>query len=146
MLGPYQRTVWWLAVLIVRVAGDEEPETAPANDDCAGGFCQNGPPSVGNCGFWIGPSPIKSKEEHGFGLGAFTGKFIPKGATIEGMFYGSDDPTIGEINVPLYANEELIERHTPLFDNVWDEANMPLVAMNYPEDTTTHFFPSLVRS
>jgi hypothetical protein len=146
-----QSTLLWLALVFARKAcAYEETENSPSNsqpggssDGCAGGFCPSPTEqSAGDCGFWLGPSPIKVKEEHGFGIGAFTGKLIPKGTTVESMFYGGGD-TLGEMNLPLFGNGELIETHTPLFDNLWDEANIPQVAVNYPEETTVHFFPSL---
>lgn len=135
--------LWIVLVVSARTAHAEAEDSDNGGDGCAGGFCPNeNKKYVGDCGFWLGPSPIKSKEEHGFGVGAFTGKLIPEGTTLESMFYGGGD-TLGEINLPLFANQALVEQHTPLFDNLWDEANIPQVAVNYPEETTVHYFPSL---
>ncbi|OEU07767.1 hypothetical protein FRACYDRAFT_250793 [Fragilariopsis cylindrus CCMP1102] len=36
------------------------------------------------CGLWLGPSPIKEAEEHGWGHSMFTGKFIKKGQIVLG--------------------------------------------------------------
>jgi hypothetical protein len=82
--------VAWMAVVLA--------ETNPDDSGCGGGTCpiptmmsasgapnNNGVDKGGNtggtskeadagCGLWMGPSPIKQAEDHGFGLGIFTGK------------------------------------------------------------------------
>jgi hypothetical protein len=37
-----------------------------------------------DCGLWLGPSPIKEAEEHGWGHSIFTGKLIKKGQIVLG--------------------------------------------------------------
>jgi SET domain len=41
-----------------------------------------------SCGLWMGPSSIKSIENHGFGMGIFAGRAIKAGTPIESTFYG----------------------------------------------------------
>jgi len=59
------------------------------------------------CGLWLGPSPIKAHEEHGFGLGMFTGKTIAKGDTMP-----------AELLVPIYDWD--YDDHPPLREYVWE--------------------------
>jgi len=87
---------------------------------CSGAACPapsaSGPPQ---CGLWVGPSPIKEAEEHGFGLGIFTGKFIPKGATVE-----------QELLIPIHDSLLHDEgHHPPLREYVWDGDNFPEVTL-----------------
>lgn len=89
--------------------------------DCAGSACPapaefHQPPQ---CGLWIGPSPIKAAEEHGFGLGMFTGKYIPQGTTVE-----------QELLIPIH--DSLMHKemhHPPLREYVWEGDNMPAVTL-----------------
>jgi hypothetical protein len=58
------------------------------------------------CGLWLGPSHIKDKEEHGFGLGMYTGRRIPEGEILP-----------PEVFVPVFDFEG--EDHPPLREYLW---------------------------
>lgn len=76
-----------------------------------------------DCGIWLGPSPIKEAEDHGWGHSVFTGRFIPEGAVVfgggvlledgeESKGDGGKDgkekrKTFGDLFVPVYDWEEL---------------------------------------
>jgi len=68
----------------------------------------------GECGLWMGPSPIKQAEDHGFGLGIFTGKAIPKGTAIESV-YGH-----GELLLPIFGSDDIYDQHPPIREYIWD--------------------------
>jgi len=58
-----------------------------------------------DCGIWLGPSPIKESEAHGWGHSIFTGKMIPKGSIVLGSGLMSDDTKQkvgGDLFVPVY--------------------------------------------
>ena len=59
-----------------------------------------------DCGLWLGPSFVKEAEEHGFGLGMFTGKRIPEGTVMK-----------PELLMPVYDYEE--RHHPPLREYLW---------------------------
>jgi hypothetical protein len=128
-------TLGWAALVL---------DADEAKVGCAGGTCPSpsetasadGKPQDG-CGLWLGPSPIKKEEEHGFGLGMFTGKAIPKGTTVESI-YGD-----GEILLPLYGYISIYDDHSPLREYVWEESRMPEIAVEYPHGVTASFIPGL---
>lgn len=111
-------------ILLLLVLAATSSVAVPAEEekpDCSGGACPVPSAQMGakDCGMWLGPSPIKEAEEHGFGLGVFTGKFIPKGATVE-----------QELLIPIYDSLLHNENHhPPLREYVWDGDNMPEVAL-----------------
>jgi hypothetical protein len=94
--------------------------------------------SDSRCGFWLGPSNIKREENHGFGLGLFTGIAISKGTAIEPLYNGGQG-TVGEPLLPFFGAEALYEQHPPLREYVWGEDNMPEVAVVYPAGLTALF-------
>jgi len=62
------------------------------------------------CGLWLGPSPVKEQEEHGWGHSMFTGKFIPKGTVLLGSGIHDDEKqakVFGDLFVPVYDWEAL---------------------------------------
>lgn len=102
--------------------------------DCFGGACPSKSPTFDgpSCGLWLGPSPIKEAEEHGFGLGVFTGKPIPKGASVE-----------QELLIPLFdslLHDE--DHHPPLREYAWNGDNMNEVALESRQGTFL-FMPGL---
>jgi hypothetical protein len=108
------------------------------NSPCTGGTCPFPSSSVEECGLWMGPSPIKSAEDHGFGLGIFTGKAIRAGTPIESTFHGH-----GELLLPVYASSTIWDDHPPLREYIWEEENMPEVAVEYPDVPTALFIPGI---
>jgi hypothetical protein len=116
------------------------------DDGCKGGTCpmpsssasKNPSGKDGSCGLWMGPSPIKNAEEHGFGLGVFTGKAILAGTSIESTFFGH-----GEILLPIFGTDDIYEKHPPLREYVWEEDNMPEIAVEYPDFLTALFIPGI---
>ena len=129
-------------------------------DDKNGGPCGNGscPFSWDEvaqpaCGIWLGPSPIKQKEEHGFGFGMFTGRHIRNGTTLESLYMGTSDDengdddvdadSVGEVILPLFGSRSLdAGAHPPIREYVWAEDNMPEIAIEYPDTLTFHFMPA----
>ncbi|KAG7347373.1 SET methyltransferase domain containing protein [Nitzschia inconspicua] len=120
---------------------------SPNDEGCKGGTCPipssssvNSPSGKDNesCGLWMGPSPIKNAEEHGFGLGIFTGKAIAAGTPIESNVFGH-----GEILLPIFGNEDVYNKHPPLREYVWEEDNMPEVPVEYPDFQTALFIPGI---
>ena len=74
----------------------------------------------------------------------FTGKAIPKGATVEGLFYGTqEEDEFGEVLLPLLGSKDIMFRHPPLREVLWDEDNIPEVAVEYPDTMTGLFVPGL---
>ena len=131
-----------LIIVFVAAAGQAADGDNLDNDDCGGkGFCPNKQQDSGRCGLWLGPSPIKNAEEHGFGLGMFTGKAIPEGTTVEGLFYGQQD--IGELLIPLLGSEHIMDEHPPLREVLWTEDHVPELAVEYPDTITGLFAPGL---
>lgn len=59
------------------------------------------------CGLWLGPSLIKELEEHGFGLGMFTGKTISEGETLP-----------AELFLPIFDFDD--KDHPPLREYMWN--------------------------
>eukprot|EP00531_Pseudo-nitzschia_arenysensis_P014472 CAMPEP_0116141430 /NCGR_PEP_ID=MMETSP0329-20121206/14379_1 /TAXON_ID=697910 /ORGANISM="Pseudo-nitzschia arenysensis, Strain B593" /LENGTH=684 /DNA_ID=CAMNT_0003636615 /DNA_START=77 /DNA_END=2131 /DNA_ORIENTATION=- len=127
-------------------------ETEPIDSGCSGGTCPSptinspsGTPGssqskgadTDGCGLWMGPSPIKKESEHGFGLGIFTGKAIPKGTAIESV-YGH-----GELLLPFFGCDDLYDNHPPLREFTWSEGNLPETAVEYPFQQTALFVPGL---
>ena len=104
------------------------------------------------CNIWLGPSPIKKMEQHGFGLGMFTGRAIPKGTTVESLYNtkkkkngsSASPAVVGEIMLPIYGSESIWDKyHPPLREYVWDEDSMPEVAVEYPVLETAIFMSGL---
>eukprot|EP00544_Gedaniella_sp_CCMP2646_P007037 CAMPEP_0202481502 /NCGR_PEP_ID=MMETSP1361-20130828/1038_1 /ASSEMBLY_ACC=CAM_ASM_000849 /TAXON_ID=210615 /ORGANISM="Staurosira complex sp., Strain CCMP2646" /LENGTH=590 /DNA_ID=CAMNT_0049109013 /DNA_START=43 /DNA_END=1815 /DNA_ORIENTATION=- len=112
-------TILMMTMVLVSVNASL-PEVADKLD-CVGGACPSASPTLDGpgCGLWLGPSPIKQAEDHGFGLGVFTGTPIPKGATVE-----------TEILIPIHDSLLHNENHhPPLREYVWNGENMPEVVM-----------------
>jgi hypothetical protein len=134
----------WLSAAAVattvqaRNSADDEVDA----NGCKGGTCPSPAASYSSnpngCGLWMGPSPIKSEEEHGFGLGLFTGVAIPKGRTVEETFFGH-----GEVLLAIYGSDSIYDEHPPLREYVWDEDNIPEIAVEYPDKMTALFIPGL---
>ena len=115
--------------------GVQQQSSLEQNDDCAGGTCPNrllqeeAFLQEEECGMWLGPSPIKLAEVHGFGLGVFTGKNLAKGTKLE-----------SELLIPVY--DTALDSWPPLREYVWDGSNMPEVAMQSRKETWL-FMPGL---
>lgn len=110
-------------------------------DPCKDGFCPTPPPEDDekhHCDLWLAPSPIKQKEEHGFGLGMFTGRPIPKGQAVEFMYSGGN----GEILLPLYGSTT-IQDYPPIRDYLWHSSELPEVDMNGGDFESFFFVPGL---
>ncbi|KAL3907836.1 MAG: hypothetical protein SGARI_003345, partial [Bacillariaceae sp.] len=114
-------------------------------EGCKGGTCPmpsestaNSPGGPDKCGLWLGPSPIKNAEEHGFGLGVFTGVAIQEGTPIEPTFFGH-----GEILLPHFGTDDIYEKHPPLREYIWEEDNMPEIAVEYPDTLTALIIPGI---
>jgi hypothetical protein len=71
-----------------------------------------------SCGMWMGPSPIKEHEQHGFGLGVFTGKYIKAGQTVD----------MG-LMVPVY-DWDGDDHHPPLREYMWNGDNIPRLSLS----------------
>jgi hypothetical protein len=120
--------------LLVATAGGGAGEETQTDIKCAGGTCPT-PPDANNappdCGLWLGPSPIKENEAHGFGLGTFTGRSIPKGSAVD----------VAELVIPLF-DSNLHTHHPPLREYVWDGSNMPDIPLESQHGTFL-FIPGL---
>ena len=92
------------------------------------------------CGLWLGPSPIKQKEEHGFGLGMFTGQAIAKGEAVEHLY--TSGKGLGEVLLPLYGPTNMGE-WPPLREYICDSSELPEVDMQGGDFTSFAFVPSL---
>lgn len=106
--------------------------------DCGNGTCPT--PAINTkpvCGLWLGPSPIKQAEDHGFGLGIFTGRHIPKGSVVESLYSQG-----GEVLIPIFASK-VQENHPPLREYVWEEGNLPEIGTENLHGTTFYFIPGL---
>lgn len=123
MWAPRQVFLAVVVSMYVVIAGgqDEGAFQELPNEGCKDGTCPTPSsildPSSGNDKprtLWMDPSPIKHAEEHGFGLGIFTGKPIPAGTTIEDTFYGH-----GEIMLPLYGSSTIFEARTHGFGTLY---------------------------
>lgn len=67
-------------------------------------------PEEERCGLWLGPSPIKEAEDHGWGHSIFTGKHIKKGTVVlsSGIMDGpKTDRVFGDLFVPVYDWEQI---------------------------------------
>lgn len=117
----------FLMVMMITACSSADASAEQERDGsggCSGHACPARVPSAAQrgapeCGLWLGPSPIKEAYEHGFGLGVFTGQFLPKGASIE-----------HELLVPIYdslLHDE--DHHPPLREYVWNADNAPEVAL-----------------
>jgi hypothetical protein len=137
---------WDMLLLLMLLTRTTLAQIQKGDGGCKGGTCPmpssssaNSPSGKsGSCGLWMGPSPIKNAEDHGFGLGFFTGKAIPAGTPIESYFFGH-----GEILLPIFGTDEIYDKHPPLREYVWEEDNMPEVAVEYPETQTALFIPGI---
>lgn len=89
------------------------------------------------CDLWLGPSPIKNVENHGFGLGMFTGRPISKGSVVESIYSKG-----GEVLLPIFSSK-IHDTHPPLREYVWDDANLPDIETENPRGTTFYFIPGL---
>ena len=120
-----------LVMIGLTVAAEETP--CLAGDAACPNPSPEGPSKVEEpgCGLWLGPSPIKEAEEHGFGLGVFTGRPIPKGAAVE-----------HELLIPLYDSLLHDDHHPPLREYVWDGDNAPEVSLESRRGTFL-FMPGL---
>eukprot|EP00934_Nitzschia_sp_Nitz4_P000281 Nitzschia sp. Nitz4//NODE_540_length_12935_cov_73.125932//9866//11602//NITZ4_additional_000079-RA//1//CDS//3329531966//281//frame0 len=101
-----------------------------------------------DCGLWLGPSPIKEQEEHGFGLGMFTGRFIPKGTLTHSElfipvpdFEDEDHPPLREYVSPSYAYKNLVlETNDNMFHFVPGLASIaPCTSTNYSLEFFNNF-------
>lgn len=65
--------------------------------------------SSSSCGLWLGPSHIKEREKHGYGLGMYTGRMIRKGEVLP-----------SEIFIPVFDFDYDEDDHPPLREYFWD--------------------------
>jgi hypothetical protein len=136
----YKMDFMLLLLLVVTVVARSYVVDASVVDlqDCGNGTCPT--PAINTkpvCGLWLGPSPIKEAEDHGFGLGMFTGRYIPKGSVVESMYSQR-----GEVLIPLFASK-VQENHPPLREYVWEEGNLPEIGTENLHGTTFYFIPGL---
>jgi len=97
-------------------------------DPCKNGSCDYAPSEENDkCGLWMGPSPIKEHEEHGFGLGMFTGKSIKE-----------DEIVSSDIFIPIFDWEGAIH-HPPLLEYTW-RAGVTTERFNYMSQTGGLYF------
>jgi hypothetical protein len=117
---------------------NDNEETFHELPDCLGGICPTPLSDEGNdCGLWLGPSPIKDVEEHGFGLGIFTGRRIPKGSLVESIYSDA-----GETLIPIFSSK-IHKTHPPLREYVWESGHLPEIAKEVKSGTTFYFIPGL---
>lgn len=81
------------------------------------------------CGLWLGPSPIKEAEDHGWGHSIFTGKHIQKGTVVlgSGVLDASKRTKVsGDLFVPVYDWESIdMASFASWDDNFWlDDDNV----------------------
>lgn len=73
------------------------------------------------CGLWLGPSPIKESEDHGWGHSMFTGKLIKKGSIVLGSGVLPEDKynpkQYGDLFVPVYDWESFDMAEHALWDD-----------------------------
>ena len=84
------------------------------------------PPEEERCGLWLGPSPIKEGEDHGWGHSIFTGKHIEKGTVVLGsgiMDGPKTDRVFGDLFVPVYDWEKIDMGLFAQWDDDWDATN-----------------------
>ena len=80
------------------------------------------------CGLWLGPSPIKEAEEHGWGHSMFTGKFIKKGQIVLGSGIYDLPTSVDENGNGVEENHDyriekiLGDLFIPVYD--WEELDM----------------------
>jgi hypothetical protein len=118
-------------------AGEDDALVDCGNGSCPTSFTSSDTPARSQCGLWLGPSPIKDAEHHGFGLGMFAGRLIPKGAIVESLYSPA-----GELVVPIYSSS-IDENHPPLREYVWDDGNLIEISTENPDGTTFLFIPGL---
>ena len=75
------------------------------------------------CGLWLGPSPIKEAEDHGWGHSIFTGKHIKKGTIVlgSGVLDASKRTKVsGDLFIPVYDWESIdMASFAAWDDNYW---------------------------
>ena len=80
-------------------------------------------PEEEDCGLWLGPSPIKEAEDHGWGHSVFTGKHIKKGTVVLGSGVLDDSKrgkVHGDLFVPVYDWESIdMGSFAAWDDNYW---------------------------
>lgn len=82
-----------------------------------------------SCGLWLAPSHIKEREDHGYGLGMYTGRRIVKGEDMS-----------SELFLPLFDFDST--EHPPLREYLWSgEAYKQIVLEVY--DNLLFFSPGL---
>lgn len=81
------------------------------------------------CGLWLGPSEVKEREAHGFGLGMFTGRKIPKGTISH-----------SELFFPVYDFDD--EDHPPLREYLWGSSDYKNLVLE-SDESMLHFVPGL---
>lgn len=114
-------TTFGLLTFLTVASGQQQPESYRP---CENGSCPT--PSLysaeaeedSRCGLWMGPSMIKEKEQHGFGLGVYTGKHIREGAVVD-----------AETLVPL-MDWEGWRGDPPIKEHVWNGENLPLISIS----------------
>lgn len=85
------------------------------------------------CSLFLGPSPIKEAEQHGFGLGMFTGIDIVEGTTL----------TPEEVLLPIYDSATLDYNHPPLREYVWGGGEIPELSLGSSDRNALWFSPGL---
>lgn len=130
-------TTMLLVVMMIMTSSSVAAKGEPLAD-CQGGTCPS-PVNINDaeCGLWLGPSTIKNAEDHGFGLGMFTGRFIPKGSTVESLYSVG-----GEVLIPIFASR-IYKTNPPLREYVWSADNMPEIPTENRHGTTSLFIPGL---
>src|SRR6056300_136640 len=63
-----------------------------------------------DCEWYLAPSHLKNAASHGFGLGIFSGRDIPRGTILTDLH---------EIILPLYDSATLDVAHPPLREYLW---------------------------
>ena len=99
----------------------EEGGEIPAVTLCLNGTCPTPSPHSAleerqSCGLWMGPSVIKEHEEHGFGLGLYTGRPISKGEIFDETLL-----------VPVFDWDD--GHHPPLREYLWQGSNIPKISL-----------------
>ncbi|KAL3940487.1 MAG: hypothetical protein SGBAC_004985 [Bacillariaceae sp.] len=112
-----------LLIAILGSVASAQQQQDTAYRPCENGSCPT--PSLyaaeaaeeSQCGLWMGPSIIKEKEQHGFGLGVFTGKHIREGAVVD-----------AETLVPM-MDWEGVQQDPALKEHLWNGNNLPWIAL-----------------
>lgn len=63
-----------------------------------------------DCEWYLAPSHLKNAASHGFGLGIFSGRDVPRGTILTDL---------NEIILPLYDSATLDVAHPPLREYLW---------------------------